>query len=124
MKTQGEVRERIDNEVRKEFHKSQREAILREQLKAIQKELATTSGGGGPENDAEKLKESINQQLLEASEAKILIFRIGYFRDPIGQHQKHISCNVSDALARIATARKQPEGELLQRGHRWLAELP
>jgi hypothetical protein len=26
----------------------------------------------------------LNQQLLEACEAKVLIFRIGYFRDPIG----------------------------------------
>jgi len=59
VKTQGEVRERIDNEVRKEFHKSQREAILREQLKAIQKELGQ---GGGPENDVDKLRE----RLLEA----------------------------------------------------------
>ncbi|HEY4222939.1 MAG TPA: LON peptidase substrate-binding domain-containing protein, partial [Myxococcota bacterium] len=57
VKTQGEVRERIDNEVRKEFHKSQREAILREQLKAIQKELGKDSGG--PENDIEKLKERL-----------------------------------------------------------------
>ncbi|MBI1945270.1 MAG: endopeptidase La [Deltaproteobacteria bacterium] len=60
LKAQGEVRERIDNEVRKEFHKSQREAILREQLKAIQKELAQTGGGGGgPENDLERLKERL-----------------------------------------------------------------
>ncbi len=58
VKTQGEVRDRIDNEVRKEFHKSQREAILREQLKAIQKELAS-SGGGGPENDIDKLRERL-----------------------------------------------------------------
>src|SRR5688500_2014319 len=58
VKTQGEVRERIDNEVRKEFHKSQREAILREQLKAIQKELAS-SGGGGPDNDIDKLRERL-----------------------------------------------------------------
>ena len=58
VKTQGEVRERIDNEVRKEFHKSQREAILREQLKAIQKELAAT-GGAGPADDMEKLRERL-----------------------------------------------------------------
>ena len=58
VKTQGEVRERIDNEVRKEFHKSQREAILREQLKAIQKELAA-NGGAGPADDIEKLRERL-----------------------------------------------------------------
>ena len=28
----------------------------------------------------------LNQQLLEACEAELLIVRIGYFRDPIGQH--------------------------------------
>ena len=56
LKAQGEVRERIDNEVRKEFHKTQREAVLREQLKAIQKEL---NPEGGPESDLEKLKERL-----------------------------------------------------------------
>jgi ATP-dependent Lon protease len=56
VKTQGEVRGRIDNEVRKEFHKTQREAILREQLKAIQKELSQ-NGGSGPPDDIERLRE-------------------------------------------------------------------
>ncbi len=39
MKVAGEVKTKIDSEVRKEFTKGQREAILREQLRAIKKEL-------------------------------------------------------------------------------------
>ena len=69
VKTQGEVRERIDNEVRKEFHKSQREAILREQLRAIQKELGQANGG--PENDVEKLRERLDKADLPDEVRKV-----------------------------------------------------
>jgi ATP-dependent Lon protease len=53
-RTAGEVRQKIDSEVRKEFQKGQKEAILREQMKAIKKEL-----GDDEKNDAEKLKERL-----------------------------------------------------------------
>jgi len=53
-RTAGEVRQKIDSEVRKEFQKGQKEAILREQMKVIKKEL-----GDDEKNDVEKLKERV-----------------------------------------------------------------
>ncbi len=70
VKAQGEIRERIDTEVRKEFHKNQREAILREQMRAIQKEL-NGKDGGGAENDAERLKERLEQADLPDEVRKV-----------------------------------------------------
>jgi ATP-dependent Lon protease len=49
-RTAGDVRQRIDGEVRKEFQKNQKEAILREQMRAIKKEL-----GDDDKSDADKL---------------------------------------------------------------------
>ncbi len=46
LKTRAELKERLENEVRKEFGKNQREAYLRQQLKAIQKELGDTNEDG------------------------------------------------------------------------------
>ncbi len=46
-KVAGEVKSKIDSEVRKEFTKGQREAILREQLRAIKKELGDEDEGSG-----------------------------------------------------------------------------
>ncbi len=48
LRARGEVKVKIESEVRQRFGKMQREAVLREQLKAIQKEL----GDAGDEEDA------------------------------------------------------------------------
>jgi ATP-dependent Lon protease len=101
VKTQGEVRERIDNEVRKEFHKSQREAILREQLKAIQKELAA-SGGGGPENDADKLKERLEKADLPDDVRKV----------------------AEREMARLGGQASGPEQGVIRNYLEWILDLP
>ncbi|MCP4868471.1 MAG: endopeptidase La [Proteobacteria bacterium] len=51
----GQVRARIDSEVRRELNEGQREAILRKQLEAIQRELKGESAAGGDESDFDKL---------------------------------------------------------------------
>ncbi len=56
--TRSEVKATIDREVRKELGKNQREAILREQLKAIKKELGDDSGNTIVEELREKLAEA------------------------------------------------------------------
>lgn len=65
-RTAGEVRSKIDTEVRKEFQKGQKEAILREQMKAIKKEL-----GDDDKNDADKLKERLEKADLPDEVRKV-----------------------------------------------------
>ena len=55
----------------------------------------------------------VPEQLLEAIETEFVIFRVGYFRDPVRHHQKQILWRVSDALARIAPPGYQAQGKLL-----------
>ena len=57
--TRGKVRARIDSEVRRELNEGQREAILRKQLEAIQRELQAEGGGGGEESDLDALARKI-----------------------------------------------------------------
>jgi len=65
-KGRAELRQKIDAQVRKELSKNQREAVLRQQLRAIQKEL-----GGDDEDDVTRLRRRLDEAELpeEAREA-------------------------------------------------------
>jgi ATP-dependent Lon protease len=67
LKTVAEVREKIEHDVRKEFGKHQREAVLREQMKAIKREL----GDGDASSDADRLRERILAAKLPEEAAKV-----------------------------------------------------
>lgn len=58
--TRSEVKATIERQVRKEFGKNQREAILREQLKAIRKEL----GDNDEEDEENSLRARLDAKLL------------------------------------------------------------
>jgi ATP-dependent Lon protease len=60
LRARGEMKTKIDSEVRQRFGKIQREAVLREQLKAIQKEL------GDAEGDDEDAVSLLRRRLDEA----------------------------------------------------------
>ncbi len=57
--TRSEVKKTIEHSVRKEFGKNQREAILREQLKAIKQELGDTN-----ESESETLQDRLEEKVL------------------------------------------------------------
>ncbi|MEZ0313464.1 MAG: endopeptidase La [Myxococcota bacterium] len=65
-KVAGEVKSKIDSEVRKEFTKGQREAILREQLRAIKKEL-----GDEDEDSGSSLRRRIEEAGLPDEAKKV-----------------------------------------------------
>ena len=97
-KAVGEVKSKIDNEVRKEFHKGQREAVLREQLKAIQKEL----NPGGPTDDLEKLRERIATADLPAE----------------------VRTTADRELNRLGGQASGPEQGVIRNYLEWIADLP
>jgi ATP-dependent Lon protease len=56
----AELRQKIDSELRREMSKTQKEALLRQQLKAIQKELGEDEEG----DDADKLRAKLDEKDL------------------------------------------------------------
>ena len=65
-KAQAEVRAKIESEVRKEIGKNQREHVLREQMRAIKKEL-----GDGEEGDLANLKKRLDDGNLPEEVRKV-----------------------------------------------------
>jgi ATP-dependent Lon protease len=68
-KAMADMRKKLDGEVRKEIGKNQREALLREQMRAIQREL-----GDDKEDDLGRLKEKLDKVGL-SDEARTVVDR-------------------------------------------------
>ncbi len=95
--TTAKLRDEIARDVRQQFGKQQREAILREQLKAIQKQL-------GEEGDSED--DRLRQKLEDAD---------------LPEEVREI---VNRELKRMTSARSGPEGHVIRNYLDWIAELP
>ena len=80
-KAKSELRQKIDGEVRRELGKSQKEAMLRQQLRAIQKELGEDDKGG-----ADKLREKLEQKDLPAEVREVVTRELGRL-DAMGPNQ-------------------------------------
>jgi len=63
----ADIKAKVDQEVRSEFQKGQREAVLRQQLKAIQKEL----GEGEDGNDLTELRKKLDAAQLPEEARKV-----------------------------------------------------
>ena len=96
---QHEAREAIQSQVKQELGDRQREIYLREQLKAIQREL----GDGGGQDDIAPLRERLDALPL-AEEARVEVHR---------------------ELARLErTPRESAEGQVIRTYLEWIADLP
>ena len=66
-KAKAEIRAKIEGEVKKELGKNQREAVLREHMRAIKREL----GDGGDDGDAEALRNRLDEANLPEEARKV-----------------------------------------------------
>ena len=67
-KAKAEIRAKIEGEVKKELGKNQREAVLREHMRAIKRELGDESG----DNDIEALKQRLDAANLPEDARKVV----------------------------------------------------
>ncbi len=66
------VKQKIDTQVREEFSKHQREAVLRQKLKAIQDELGEGEDGGDLDSFEEKIKSSgMNEEIAKVARKQL-----------------------------------------------------
>lgn len=97
-RTAGDLRQKIDSEVRKEFQKHQKEAILREQMKAIKKELGDDDG----KSDVEKLADRVAKADLPDEVRKV----------------------AERELSRLQGQASGPEQGVIRHYLEWIVELP
>jgi ATP-dependent Lon protease len=101
-KTLGELKSKIDHDVREQFGKKQREAILREQLTAIKKELGEIDGEDD-EDDVDRLKKRLDEAQLPEEARKV----------------------ADRELRRLeASGGQGPESNVIRNYLEWIAELP
>jgi ATP-dependent Lon protease len=97
-KALAEIRTKIDKDVRETFGKRQRDAILREQLEAIRREL-----GDGGDDQADSLKKKLDQAELPEEIRKIA-----------DREQKRLD----------ASGGQGPEANVIRTYLEWLGDLP
>ena len=83
LRARGEMKTKIDSEVRQRFGKIQREAVLREQLKAIQKELG--DAGGDDEDAVSLLRKRLDDAGLPEEARKVADRELGRLAQMGGQ---------------------------------------
>jgi ATP-dependent Lon protease len=95
--TTAKLRDEIAKDVREQFGKQQRDAILREQLRAIKKQLGEE---GGQETD------TLKQKLEDAG------------------LPEEVQTVVERELSRMESAKNGPEGHVIRNYLEWIADLP
>lgn len=95
IRARGEVKAKIESEVRQRFGKSQRDAVLREQLKAIQKEL-----GDDEDDDLSALRKRLDAAELPEEARKVADRELGRLAQMGGQGAEvHVIRNYLELIA-------------------------
>jgi ATP-dependent Lon protease len=108
----SDVRRKIDAEVRKGLNKGQREALLREQLRAIQREL----GEGPQEDEAEALRERFSKIELPEEVRKVVdreLKRLAGMNP--NQAEVHVIRNYLELIADLPWTERAPASDDLHR---------
>jgi ATP-dependent Lon protease len=100
LRTVSELRGKIEGEVRDQFGKRQREAVLREQLNAIRRELGEGDEDG--EDDVSRLRKRLNEAELPEDARKV----------------------ADRELRRLESVGQGPEAGVIRNYLEWIADLP
>ncbi len=103
VKTKAEVRSRIDQEVRKEVGKTQREHVLREQMRAIKREL------GDDDDDLRGLKDKLDAANLPEEARKVADKTLDRLERQGNSAESHVLRNHLELIAEMPWS-KSAEG--------------
>ena len=106
-KAQAEVRSKIEGEVRREIGKSQREAVLRQQMRAIKREL-----GEAEDDDLARLRKRLDEADLPEEARKVADRELARLESMGGQGAEvHVIRNYLELIADLPWS-KRAEGEI------------
>ncbi|AKV01017.1 ATP-dependent protease La [Labilithrix luteola] len=105
-KAQAEVRSKIETEVRKELGKNQREHVLREQMRAIKKEL----GEGGGDDELANLRQRLDEANLPDDARKVADRELRRLESMGGQGaETHVIRNYLELIADLPWSKRASE---------------
>ncbi len=106
-KARGDMKAKIESEVRQRFGKVQRDAVLREQLRAIQKEL-----GDGEEDDLASLRRRLDEVGLPEDARKVADRELARLESMGGQGAEvHVIRNYLELIADLPWAKRAEHRE-------------
>ncbi len=108
-RTAHDVKRKIDGDVRRELGKSQREVLLREQLRAIQRELGE---GGNGADEAEKLRTRLDEAELPEEARAVADRELARLEGMSAQSAEyHVIRNYLDWIAALPWSKRAPAKE-------------
>ncbi|HVH42697.1 MAG TPA: endopeptidase La [Labilithrix sp.] len=127
-KAKAEVRAKIEGEVKKELGKNQREAVLREHMRAIKREL----GDGGDDDELDGLRKRLDEANLPEDARKVVDRELRRLESMNGNGAEvHVIRNYLELIADLPWDKRAADAEIdldkiaaqLERDHYGLADI-